>query len=575
MTELKKLLKPGEPFRWIFLLPLAGYLIYLMGIWEGHPNPKWALVLLLWSIVASAIAWALVTHRVDRLLEITERYATAFAITVMVVVLFGFMAISVWQMRNFAAGAQAEDTAYYSQVLWNTLHGHLLNGNLQQARIFHPPVINDLALHVSPFLLVVLLPFYALFPSALMLLLIRDLFLVAAAWPLFLIVREKLGGTAGLSAVVLYLANPVVIAQGMESFYLLHFAPLPFFFALRAFDREKYGLFWLWTMIALGVREDVSITLMGFGAMMIFLRRKWKWVAAGFVPSGMWWFITTLVIQPFFGHAGKSALDAGLAGGQQSPAGAYGILLSGPAWIFDALRKGAFSFLYSIFRSVAFLSFFGWEIVLAGPVLAATLFLGHVYYQGNDPLSRFGLLPSCALIGSAILIVMRMGRTYEADKRVFALLLFILLPSACLLDGAKNAVRDRFSAYTVQNDAAALRDALRLIPSNASVAAPNYALPALSKRHELFYIQYFYMYPDSHVDFFLFDNDLHRITARPEVSRRYIELRDKLASDPNYEKIWEHGDYFLMHRRSGDAKSSKGLSTGLEPAGSLRGIGAP
>jgi len=509
------------------------------------------LLLFLWALAAGGIAWTLADQRANRLLDWIESRAALLAICAILFAAAGLMVFSIWQVRNFAAGAQAEDTAYYSQVLWNTLHGHFLSGNVQQARIYHPAVSSDFALHLSPFLLFVLLPIYALSPSALTLLLVRDFLLVVAAWPLFLLVRDRLGGSAGVSAVILYLANPAVIAQGMEAIYLLHFAPLPFFFALRAYERERFGAFCIWALIALGVREDVSITLIGFGVLMIFVRRQWNWLAAGFIPAGVWWFFATLVIQPLFKHAGDSALDAGLAGGQQSPAGAYGVLLSGPAWILDALRKGALSFLYSLFGSVALLSCLGWEIALAAPVLVATVFLGHVYYQGNDPFSRFGLLPACALIGAAILIVCRLGLKYVGDRRVFSLVLLLLLPSTCLLDGARNAVRERLHSYTVENDAVALREALRLIPPAASVAAPNYALPALSKRQMLYYIQYFYMYPPSQVDFFLFDKNLGRIASQPDLRQHYSDLRDRLSQSSDYEKIWEKSDYYLLHRKAG------------------------
>ena len=551
MGTVNSVQHPGWRPLWAFLLPLIGYLIYAAGLWEGHPNRTWMLLLFLWALAAGGIAWTLASQRANRLLDWTDRHAALLAVCSILLAAGGLMAFSIWQTRNFAAGAQAEDTAYYSQVLWNTLHGHFLSGNVQQARIYHPPVSSDFALHLSPFLLFVLLPIYAMSPSALTLLLVRDICLVAAAWPLFLFVRDRLGGSAGLSAVFLYLANPAVIAQGMEAFYLLHFAPLPFFFALRAYDREWFGAFCMWALIALGVREDVTITLIGFGLLMIFVRRRWNWLAAGFIPACVWWFFATLVIQPLFGHAGNSALDAGLAGGQPSPAGAYSVLLSGPGWILDALRKGALSFLYMLFRSVAFLACLGWEATLAVPVLAATVFLGHVYYQGSDPFSRFALLPSCALIGAAILIVCRLGLKYTGDRRVFSLVLLLLLPSICLLDGAKNAIRDRLDSYTVANDKNALREALRLIPSAASVAAPNYALPALSKRQTLYYIQYFYMYPPSPVDYFLFDQNIGRITSRPDLRQHYSELRDRLSQSSDYEKIWQKGDYYLLHRKAG------------------------
>src|SRR5205085_5610029 len=133
--------------------------------------------------------------------------------------------INVMQARNFAMSVYSEDTAYYSQVLWNTLRGNFLSGNVTQGHLYEPPVLTDLALHVSPIMVSLLLPLYAVFPHFLTLLIVRDVALAAAAWPLFLLARERMGGGAGVAAVVLYLGNPAVLAQGFESFSLLHLAP--------------------------------------------------------------------------------------------------------------------------------------------------------------------------------------------------------------------------------------------------------------------------------------------------------------------------------------------------------------
>ncbi len=546
-------------FRWnarlAFLLPLAGYALYLSAWGFGHPNPIWALLLLLFALGAGALAWLLALRKAISFLDALERHATLVAVALMGAAALVLVAASCLQIRYFAAGAQAEDTAYYSQVLWNTLHGNFLSGNVQQARLFNPPLTNDFALHFSPFLVVILLPVYAVSPHALTLLIARDLALAAAAWPLFLLARDRLGGTAGVAAVILYLANPAVIAQGLEAFYLLHFAPLPFFWALRAYDSQKFRAFAFWTITALAIREDIAITIAGLGLLALFRRRKWNWLAVSLALPVVWWLLATLVLQPAFGRSGNSTLDVALAGGQKSPLGIYETLLGGPAWISEALRGGGLAFLFFLLRPVAFLGVLGLEGVIAFPVLLATIFLGRVFYQGGDPFSRFALLPSCALIAAAVLIMCRLSRRYRADKRAFALTLICLLPSPVLLDGAKEAVRGRLLAFTVSNDAAALREALRLIPLNASVAAPNYALPALSKRRELFYLQYLHMYPATQVDYVLFDRNLDRIAANPELRERYLALRQRLSHAEEYETIWQKGDYSLLRRKARDALS--------------------
>lgn len=531
----------------VVILPLIGYGIWATEFLFARPNPIWATALLTWAFCAAGIALWLALSEPNPVFNYLERYAGAIVIALVVVVACILVLVSILQARYFALSVHAEDTAYYNQILWNTLKGNFLIGNVQQERLYNPPVTNDLALHVAPVLFAIL-PIYAVVPSFLTLLIIRDVALAAAAWPLFLLVRDRINGSAGVAAAVLYLASPVVIAQGCEAFYLLQLAPLPFFAALRAFEQENFLPFLSWLGVALGVREDVAIALAGFGLWALLRKRQLQWVAVGLGLPVFWWGISTLVIQPAFGRVGNSAFDRALQGGGQGPLGSYQILLKDPGWILEGLHEGGLNYLYQSFRSVAFLPALGAEGLLAAPGLVANLFVGRVFYSGSDPISRFALLPSCALIGATVLVVGRLSQKYYPRVRVFPVIMLLLLPSVSLLDGLKDAVQSRLGSYTVRNDAQALREVIALIPETASVAAPNYALPALSKRATLFYVQYMHMYPHSQPDYFLLDRDSDRMPANPELRHRFISLINMLSSSPRYETIWQQGPYFLLRR---------------------------
>jgi hypothetical protein len=531
------------------IVPLAGYAIFISESVFARPNPKWALLLLLWALGAAILAWWLACGKAGCILDSLDRHASRVAMGMIVAAALVLVAVSVWQARYFALSVHAEDTAYYNQLLWNTLHGDFLSGNVQQERLYKPPVSNDLALHVSPILLVGLLPIYLIFPHFLTLLILRDVALAAAAWPLFLLARDRMGGTGGVVAVLLYLSNPAVIAQSFEAFYLLQLAPLPFFWALHAFVRKEFGKFLCWVGVAIGMREDVAITMAGFGLWALIRKRQFRWSTVGLGVPIVWWGLATLIIQPFFGRWGNSAFDVALAGGKHSQLGIYQILLGNPAWILDGLRAGGLEYLYRSLRSVGFLGVLGWEWLLSAPILAANLFLGRVFYSGSDPLSRFALMGSCTLIGASIVIVSRIGRNRRLDMRVFAVIMLLFLPSASLLDGIKDAVQARLALYTVHNDAALLWEAIERIPADASVAAPNYALPALSKRQKLFYITYLYMYPQAQPNYILLDRNINRITVNPELQRHYVTLLNELSQSTDYESVWQRGDYFLLQRR--------------------------
>ena len=533
----------------LILSPLLGYGIFIAESVFAFPNPLWALLLLAWALCATGLAWWLMLDRARKFLDSLDRHATKVAITLIALAGIGFVLTSAWQARHFALGPQAEDTAYYSQVLWNTLHGNFLAGNVQQERLYNPPVSNDMALHFSP-VLWMFLPLYALAPHFLTLLIIRDIALAVAAWPLFLLARERMSATAGLLAVVLYLANPAVIAQAAEAFYFVQLAPLALFAALRGYLHQDFGRFVVWMTIGLSFREDVAILMTGFGLLALAMRRPIHWAAVALAVPVAWWCLVTLIIQPSFGHWGNHAFEVAFAQGERARFGLYQVLFGDPAGLLAVLANGGLEYLYRLLRAVGFVCLMGPEGMLAIPGALSNLFYAQLHASGIDPFSRLALLPSCALVGAAVVIVSRVRWPSLANPRACAIAALFLVPSASLMDGVKDAVQYRYSLYTVINDSAALREALEHIPPTASVAAPNYALPALSQRGKLFYLQYLHMYPQALPDYILVDVNLDRVTSNSALRERYSALLRKLADASEYESVWQRGQYLLLRRGS-------------------------
>jgi hypothetical protein len=128
--------------------------------------------------------------------------------------------------------------------------------------------------------------------------------------------------------------------------------------------------------------------------------------------------------------------------------------------------------------------------------------------------------------------------------------MLLLLPSVGLLDGAKAAVQERLLGYIDGHDAAALSEAVAHVPDGAPVAAPIIALPALSKRPRLFTLQYLDAYPAPRVEYFLLDRRPDRVWRNPARRDRYAALVDELTRSPDYERVWERGDYLVLRRRA-------------------------
>src|SRR5205823_3943965 len=136
----------------------------------------------------------------------------------------------------------------------------------------------------------------------------------------------------------------------------------------------------------------------------------------------------------------------------------------------------------------------------------------------------------------------RLGRHHHAGTRVFAFAMLFLLPSVSLLDGAKDVVQTRLLGYIRGHDTVALWEAVGRIPDGVSVAAPIAVLPALSKRHRLFTLQYLDRYPEPRAEYVLIDRRLDRVWRNPERLEGYVALVDELTRSRDYETVWQHGE---------------------------------
>jgi hypothetical protein len=130
-------------------LPFFGFLMAVGNGFVAPRNPLWVVSLLIGAGFATALAWVLINEQRFHVLDFLNRHATRIALSLIVFVGIAVIALNFVQAMFFALGPYPEDLAYYSQVLWNTLDGSFLSGNIQQERLFDPPVSNDLALHVS------------------------------------------------------------------------------------------------------------------------------------------------------------------------------------------------------------------------------------------------------------------------------------------------------------------------------------------------------------------------------------------------------------------------------------------
>ncbi|MDE1878998.1 MAG: DUF2079 domain-containing protein [Euryarchaeota archaeon] len=153
------------------------------------------------------------------------------------VLLYFVVAATLSQLRLWELHAQAWDLGLYQQALWSGSHG----GTLYEAGDATTLSAPSLLLVHTGFVLYLLVPFYALWPSPTLLFLVQALVVALAAVPLFGVTRELTGLPAyGLLAAALYLSWTPVLSSNLYDFHLEAFVPLELFLFLWLWRRAKY-----------------------------------------------------------------------------------------------------------------------------------------------------------------------------------------------------------------------------------------------------------------------------------------------------------------------------------------------
>ena len=203
------------------------------------------------------------------------------------IVLFVFLSFK--KYYNFSYNAF--DLAIFSQVFYNTLHGHLFDMTVN--------LNNYLADHFTP-IIFLLLPFYALWQSPQNLLIIQTIFLALAAWPLYLIAKLVIKDSAwALVPALTWLLNPVVNSTNIAEFHLVTLVPFFIFFTFYFYRQKKFKTYFLFFIISLLIREDVSFVLVAFAFLSFIDKRSLKWSISSFVLP-IFYFVLAYSIISYF-----------------------------------------------------------------------------------------------------------------------------------------------------------------------------------------------------------------------------------------------------------------------------------
>ena len=199
------------------------------------------------------------------------------------------------------------DQGIFNQVFWNGIHDRWFESSLSSSlstNVVHdgeaPQVFyHRLGQHFTPALLL-WLPLYALFPSPATLSVLQVTLLTAAGLVLYVLARVHLQPSTAAKIAISYYAANAVIGPTLANFHDNCQLPLFVFGLLLAMEKRWWWLFWILTILILGIREDSGVVLFGVGFYLIVSRRYPQIGLAVCTLSFGYMLLLTNLIMPLF-----------------------------------------------------------------------------------------------------------------------------------------------------------------------------------------------------------------------------------------------------------------------------------
>jgi uncharacterized membrane protein len=339
--------------------------------------------------------------------------------------------------------------------------------------------------HFSP-ILAVLAPLYWIWDDARTLLIAQAVLLAAAAAPIFLYARVRVGDWAALALAAGYLVFWGVQSAVGFDFHELAFAPLLGACAVLAADRRAWGWFFAAVIGLLAVKEDQSFVVVALG-LWLLTARQWRPAAGCLALGALWYLLVVKLLIPAENPAGGYAyFSYGSLG--SDPLSLAATIVTRPWHVLetvfaDPTRTHTLALLY---LPLLFLPLLSRTAIIQLPLLAERFLSTNAAYWntgGHYTLALAAFLFVGAADGIATLtrLIGRVGvrarRTSIVAVAAAVLVLQVIYAHAFPVS---DLVRAGFRSLPA--GAADLDRVLRAVPGGVSVAAEDQAIPRLTHR---------------------------------------------------------------------------------------------
>lgn len=464
-----------------------------------------------------------------------------------------FVTASFLRYDNFFTGRF--DLGNMDQTVWNTIRGRFF----QFTNPDGTNIISRLAYHAD-FMLVLLAPFYFIWQSPKMLLVIQTVVLSLGSVFIYLIGRNLFKNKfIAFIFSILFLINPSVNNTNLYDFHAVTLSTTFFLASWYFLMKKKTSLTILLLFIAATAKEELWFSVGLIGLYILFIKKR---ILPGIITSVASFSIFYILLWHAIPNArggNHFALSYYTDLGQTQWGVIRTIFLSPWKALGIILKNGSMKFLLEIFAPLGFLSllsplyllFAGGDFAIS--ILSSNAALHNIVYQYTATLTPFIFLSS--MYGFVFLT--KKIRSMS-PSRIAVFFLLIGLGCAYLFGPLPGSLSFNHEMFTDQLPYADIVDSfLSTIPRRYSVSASNNIGSHLSHRQLIYTIPNGIDRADIIV---LLLNDQY---AQPSLAQQ-MQLSKRLKKDPTYVELFELDD-FVVFKKANVPTYYKKPQTGILP----------
>jgi uncharacterized membrane protein len=433
----------------------------------------------------------------------------------------------------------SEDASLFVNTFWSTLHGRFFWNYMLGMSFFGD--------HTDWFM-VPLLPIYWLAPYPATLLLLQSAFIAAAGVPIYLLARDALEDSrAAWCMTVAFLFFPAIVSQHVNQIHDTQFIIVFLLFAFYFYHHERFGMFTLFLALSCLGKENVPLTLMMFGVYALVQRRRWKWVIAPWLVSGIASGLFFKFIMPHFRGPipYRSFSYFGALG--DTPMAVLGKAVKNPSLLFATLLT-PINVLY--FRRLVqpaglVLPFLSMPIIFALPDLMVNLLVDNTALKSVR--WHYNLTVGAFLFVAVIFSVKKLSgwltRRYGPGRYALGFSIWLVF-----LSFANRTLWFDPNDYREPPQYNSLRTALAQVPPRASVLVPQTMLTAVADRWNFNTIQYWLVTKNQPAKLFQYKYVIIDQNEWRPMWKVPVEIIQEYTSNPSYELIFNEQNVVVFRR---------------------------